>query len=49
VHKNLVVLGIGSTLAIAFGFVIASMIDRERRGESFPHPRARSAIGTSSA
>jgi len=33
--KNLVVLGIGSTLAIAFGFVLAAMIDRERRGESF--------------
>jgi glucose/mannose transport system permease protein len=33
--KNLIVLGIGSTLAIAFGFVLAAMIDRERRGESF--------------
>ena len=33
--KNLIVLGIGSTLAIGFGFVLAAMIDRERRGESF--------------
>jgi len=33
--ENLVVLGIGSALAIVFGFVLAAMIDRERRGESF--------------
>jgi glucose/mannose transport system permease protein len=32
---NLVTLGIGSALAIVFGFVLAAMIDRERRGESF--------------
>lgn len=33
--KNLIVLGIGSALAILFGFVLAAMIDREKRGESF--------------
>lgn len=33
--QNLVVLGIGSTLAIAFGFVLAALIDREKRGEGF--------------
>jgi glucose/mannose transport system permease protein len=32
---NLVTLGIGSALAIVFGFVLAAMIDREKRGESF--------------
>ena len=32
---NLVILGIGSALAIVFGFVLAAMIDREWRGESF--------------
>ena len=32
---NLVVLGAGSALAIVFGFVLAAMIERERRGESF--------------
>ena len=31
--KNLVVLGIGSTLAIVFGFILAALIDREKRGE----------------
>ena len=33
--KNLVILGVGSTLAIVFGFVLAAMIDREKRGEGF--------------
>lgn len=33
--QNLVILGIGSTLAIAFGFVLAALIDREKRGEGF--------------
>ncbi|KKC38071.1 sugar ABC transporter permease [Devosia epidermidihirudinis] len=33
--QNLIILGIGSALAIVFGFVLAAMIDRERRGESF--------------
>jgi glucose/mannose transport system permease protein len=33
--RNLIVLGIGSALAILFGFVLAAMIDREKRGESF--------------
>ena len=33
--QNLVILGIGSTLAIVFGFILAAMIDRERRGEGF--------------
>jgi glucose/mannose transport system permease protein len=33
--KNMVVLGIGSLLAIAFGFILAAMIDREKRGEGF--------------
>jgi glucose/mannose transport system permease protein len=32
---NLIVLGVGSALAIVFGFVLAALIDRERRGESF--------------
>jgi glucose/mannose transport system permease protein len=32
---NLITLGIGSALAIVFGFVLAAMIDREKRGESF--------------
>ena len=32
---NLVTLGIGSALAIVFGFILAAMIDREKRGESF--------------
>ena len=33
--QNLVILGIGSTLAIVFGFVLAALIDREKRGEGF--------------
>jgi glucose/mannose transport system permease protein len=33
--RNLIVLGVGSALAIVFGFILAAMIDRERRGESF--------------
>ena len=33
--KNLVVLGLGSFLAIVFGFILAAMIDREKRGEGF--------------
>jgi glucose/mannose transport system permease protein len=33
--KNLIILGVGSALAIVFGFILAAMIDRERRGESF--------------
>ncbi|QQA43508.1 carbohydrate ABC transporter permease [Pelagovum pacificum] len=33
--KNLVILGLGSTLAIGFGFILACLIDRERRGQGF--------------
>ncbi len=33
--KNLIVLGLGSMLAIVFGFILAAMIDREKRGEGF--------------
>ena len=33
--QNLVILGIGSTLAIVFGFILAALIDREKRGEGF--------------
>lgn len=33
--RNLIVLGLGSALAIVFGFILAAMIDREKRGESF--------------
>lgn len=33
--KNLLVLGVGSTLAIVFGFVLACLIEREKRGEGF--------------
>jgi glucose/mannose transport system permease protein len=33
--SNLVVLAVGSALAIVFGFVLAAMIDREKRGEGF--------------
>jgi len=33
--RNLVVLGLGSALAIVFGFILAAMIDKEKRGESF--------------
>jgi glucose/mannose transport system permease protein len=49
--KNMLVLGIGSFLAIAFGFVLAAMIDREKRGEGifrtiFLYPLAVSLIVT---
>jgi glucose/mannose transport system permease protein len=49
--KNMVVLGIGSLLAIVFGFVLAAMIDREKRGEGifrtvFLYPLAVSLIVT---
>ena len=33
--KNLLTLGVGSFLAIVFGFILAAMIDREKRGEGF--------------
>lgn len=33
--KNLIVLGFGSALAIVLGFILAAMIDKEKRGESF--------------
>jgi glucose/mannose transport system permease protein len=33
--RNLIVLGLGSALAIVFGFLLAAMIEREKRGESF--------------
>jgi glucose/mannose transport system permease protein len=33
--NNLIVLGLGSMLAIVFGFILAAMIDREKRGEGF--------------
>lgn len=33
--QNMLVLGIGSFLAIVFGFILAAMIDREKRGEGF--------------
>lgn len=32
---NLITLGLGSALAIVFGFVLAAMIEKEKRGESF--------------
>ena len=49
--KNLLVLGIGSALAIVFGFILAAMIDREKRGEGlfrtgFLYPLAVSLIVT---
>jgi glucose/mannose transport system permease protein len=49
--KNMVVLGIGSLLAIVFGFLLAAMIDREKRGEGvfrtvFLYPLAVSLIVT---
>jgi glucose/mannose transport system permease protein len=49
--KNIVVLGIGSLLAIVFGFLLAAMIDREKRGEGlfrtvFLYPLAVSLIVT---
>lgn len=33
--KNLVVLAIGSALAIVFGFILAAMVEKEKRGEGF--------------
>ena len=33
--RNLIVLGLGSALAIVFGFILAAMIGKEKRGESF--------------
>lgn len=33
--KNLVILGVGSMLAIVFGFILAALIEREKRGEGF--------------
>ena len=33
--KNLIVLAVGSALAIVFGFVLAALINRERHGEGF--------------
>lgn len=52
--KNLIVLGLGSALAIVFGFVLAALIDREKRGESifrtvFLYPLAISLIVTGAA
>lgn len=52
--QNLIVLGLGSALAIVFGFILAAMIDREKRGESifrtvFLHPLAISLIVTGAA
>lgn len=52
--QNLIVLGLGSALAIVFGFILAAMIDREKRGESlfrtvFLYPLAVSLIVTGTA
>ncbi|MGV8855158.1 MAG: carbohydrate ABC transporter permease [Devosia sp.] len=52
--QNLIVLGLGSGLAIVFGFILAAMIDREKRGESlfrtvFLYPLAISLIVTGAA
>jgi glucose/mannose transport system permease protein len=49
--RNLVILGIGSCLAIVFGFILAALIDREKRGENvfrtvFLYPLAVSLIVT---
>jgi glucose/mannose transport system permease protein len=33
--KNLVVLALGSALAIVLGFILAAMVEREKRGEGF--------------
>jgi glucose/mannose transport system permease protein len=33
--RNLIILGLGSTLAIGFGFILAVFINREKRGEGF--------------
>src|SRR6185437_1723621 len=46
---HMLVLGIGSLLAIVFGFILAAMIDREKRGEGifrtvFLYPLAVSLI-----
>ena len=48
---NLFILGLGSALAIVFGFLLAAMIDREKRGEGlfrtvFLYPLAISLIVT---
>lgn len=48
---NLLVLGVGSALAIVFGFILAALIDREKRGEGlfrtiFLYPLAVSLIVT---
>jgi glucose/mannose transport system permease protein len=47
--RNLGILGLGSALAIVFGFILAAMIDREKRGEAlfrtvFLYPLAISLI-----
>jgi glucose/mannose transport system permease protein len=49
--KNLIVLAVGSALAIVFGFVLAALINREKRGEGvfrtiFLYPLAVSLIVT---
>ncbi|MBI4921686.1 MAG: sugar ABC transporter permease [Devosia nanyangense] len=49
--KNLLILGVGSFLAIVFGFILAALIDREKRGEGifrtiFLYPLAVSLIVT---
>ena len=49
--KNLMILGVGSTLAIGFGFILACLINREQRGEGifrtvFLYPLAVSLIVT---
>jgi glucose/mannose transport system permease protein len=33
--QNVVILAIGSALAIVFGFILAAMVEREKRGEGF--------------
>lgn len=33
--KNVLILAVGSALAIVFGFILAAMIEREKRGEGF--------------
>lgn len=52
--KNLITLGLGSALAIVLGFILAAMIEKERRGESlfrtvFLYPLAISLIVTGAA